>query len=241
MKLIKNARPERRTARPIWSLVRTADQYTGWIHKALVLRPDARYGDGKRTAKVTSLFASLDREASVTKHQPLTTVPFETRLEVAGDSVVDGENWLQLNLPDGKAAWMLGGDAALHPEKLSVLEMVELSKQFLGLPYLWGGTSTFGFDCSGFTQMLERHRGITMPRDASVQAKWDGGTPVERAALRAGDLLYFGADKKVNQTGMYLGNGEFINATRHLKPILQICKLSDPHWSKAFVTARRVK
>lgn len=225
-----------------WSRVRTADEYTGWIHKALVLRSDARYGEGKRTAKVTSLFASLYREASVTKHQPLITVPFETRLEVAGDSVVDGENWLQLNLPDGKAAWMLSGDATLNPKKLSVRAMVELSKQFLGLPYLWGGTSTFGFDCSGFMQMLERQRGITMPRDASVQAKWGGSTTVGRAALRAGDLLYFGsADKKVNHTGMYLGNGEFINATRHLKPVVQICKLSDPHWSKAFVTARRVK
>ncbi len=224
-----------------WSRVRMADEYTGWIHKALVLRSDTRYAEGKRTAKVTSLFASLYREASVTKHMPVITVPFETRLDVAGDSVVDGENWLQVNLPDGKAAWMLGGDATLNAEKLSVRGIVELSKQFLGLPYLWGGTSTFGFDCSGFTQMLERQRGITMPRDASLQAAWDGSAPVERAALRAGDLLYFGADKKVNHTGLYLGNGEFINATRHLKPVVQICKLADPHWSKAFVTARRVK
>ena len=225
-----------------WSRVRTADDYAGWIHKALVMRSDARYAEGKRTAKVTSLFASLYREASVTTHQPLITVPFETRLEVAGDSVVDGENWLQLNLPDGRPAWMLGGDATLDPKKLSVHAMVELSKQFLGLPYLWGGTSTFGFDCSGFMQILVRQRGIHMPRDASVQAIWDGSTPVDRAALRAGDLLYFGsAGKKVNHTGMYLGNGEFINATRHLKPVVQICKLSDPHWSKAFVTARRVK
>ena len=111
--------------------------------------------------------------------------------------------------------------------------MVELGKQYLGLPYLWGGRSTFGFDCSWFVQMLERQRGIMMPRDAGVQAAWDG--------VARGDLLYFGADKKVNNTGMYVGSGEFINATRHLKPVMHICKLSDPHWSKAFVTARRVK
>ena len=225
-----------------WSRVRTADDYLGWVHKALVTRADNRYGEGKRTAKVTSLFASLYRETSVTKHMPLITVPFETRLEVTGSSVVDNEKWLQLILPDGKAAWMLEGDATLIPEKLTVRGMVELSRQFLGLPYLWGGTSTFGFDCSGFTQMLERQRGLMMPRDASMQATWSGSTPVGRVELRAGDLLYFGsADKKVNHTGMYLGNGEFINATRHLKPVVQICKLSDPHWSRSFVTARRVK
>ena len=225
-----------------WSRVRTADDYSGWVHKALVTKADNRYGEGKRTAKVTSLFASLYRETSVTKHMPLITVPFETRLEVTGSSVVDNEKWLQLILPDGKAAWMLEGDATLSPEKLTVRGMVELSRQFLGLPYLWGGTSTLGFDCSGFTQMLERQRGLMMPRDASMQATWSGSTPVERVELRAGVLLYFGsADKKVNHTGMYLGNGEFINATRHLKPVVQICKLSDPHWSRSFVTARRVK
>ena len=52
--------------------------------------------------------------------------------------------------------------------------MVELGKPFLGLPYLWGGRPTLGFDCSGFVQMLERQRGIMMPRDAGVQAAWDG-------------------------------------------------------------------
>ena len=88
-------------------------------------------------------------------------------------------------------------------------------------------------------QLLVRQRGITMPRDASEQAAWDGSAPVDRAALR--DLLYFGADKKVNHTGMYLGSGEFINATRHLKPVVQISKMADPHWSKAFMTAHRVK
>jgi len=147
-----------------------------------------------------------------------------------------------VQLPDDKSAWILSGDATLRPENLTVNAMVEFSKHFAGLPYLWGGTSTFGYDCSGFTQMLARQRGISLPRDSGMQASWPGSIPVERPALRAGDLLYFGsAEKKITHTGMYLGNGEFINATRHLKPMVQICKLSDPHWSKAFITARRMK
>jgi hypothetical protein len=225
-----------------WSRVRSADEYTGWILKAWVRRSDQQYAVEGRIAKVTSLFASLYREASVTKHQPIATVPFETKLEVLGDSIVGEESWLQVRLPDQRVAWMLSGDAALNPEKLSLRAMLDLSKQFLGLPYLWGGTSTFGFDCSGFSQMLQRQRGVTMPRDTGMQATWTGAVPVERAALRPGDLLFFGSsNQKINHTGLYLGNGEFINATRHLKPVVQICKLSDPHWSKAYVTARRVK
>src|SRR5258707_9820431 len=119
-----------------WSRVRSPDEYTGWIHKAWVLRSDQPYAASGRIAKVTSLFASLYREASVTKHPPITTIPFETKLEVIGDAVAGEEKWLQIQLPDKKAAWMLSGDATLNPEKLSVREMVELSRQFLGLPYL---------------------------------------------------------------------------------------------------------
>jgi hypothetical protein len=225
-----------------WSRVRGADEYMGWIHKAWVLRSDQPYAASGRVAVVSSLFASVYRETSVTRHAPIVTVPFETKLEVIGDSTAGDERWLQVRLPDQKTAWMLNGDTNTNSEKLSVRAMVDLSRQFLGLPYLWGGTSTFGFDCSGFMQMLERQRGVTMPRDTGLQADWPGVTPVERSSLRVGDLLFFGSpDKKINHTGMYLGNGEFINATRHLKPVVQICKLSDPHWSKAYVTARRVK
>ncbi len=225
-----------------WSRVRMPDDYTGWIHKALVWRSDQPYAAGDHVAKVTSLFANLYREASVTKHQPIATVPFGTKLEITAESVVEQESWTQVKLPDQRSAWMLSGDATTNLEKRTVHAVLELSKQFLGLPYLWGGTSTFGFDCSGLMQLLMRERGSSLPRDASLQAAWPGAATVERAGLRPGDLLYFGsADKKINHTGMYLGSGEFINATRHLKPVVQICKLSDPHWSKAYVTARRAK
>jgi cell wall-associated NlpC family hydrolase len=225
-----------------WSRVRTPDEYSGWIYKAFLARADHPYASSGRVATVTSLFASLYRETSITKHQPITTVPFETKLEVLGESAVGEHQWLQISLPDKRSAWLQSGDATLNPEKLSIRAMVDLSRRFIGLPYLWGGTSTFGFDCSGFTQMLERQRGIIMPRDADQQAAWTGVVPVDRAGLRAGDLLFFGAsEKKITHTGLYIGNGEFVNATAHLHPVVQICKLSDPHWSKAFVTARRVK
>jgi cell wall-associated NlpC family hydrolase len=225
-----------------WSRVRTPDEYSGWIYKAFLARADHPYASSGRVATVTSLFASIYREASITKHQPVTTVPFETKLEITTESTVGEHQWLQVSLPDGRSAWLQSGDATLNPEKLTIRAMVDLSRRFVGLPYLWGGTSTFGFDCSGFTQMLERQRGIIMPRDADLQAAWTGVVPVDRAVLRAGDLLFFGAsEKKITHTGLYIGNGEFVNATAHLHPMVQICKLSDPHWSKAFVTARRVK
>ena len=128
-------------------------------------------------------------------------------------------------------------DPAAHP----LAEVVEFSRRFVGLPYLWGGTSTFGYDCSGFTQMLCRRRGVLIPRDASQQAAWTGMVPVTRDQLRPGDLLYFGeSPDKIIHTGMYLGNGEFIDATTWQQPVVQIDRLDDQHWASLFVAARRI-
>ncbi len=103
-----------------------------------------------------------------------------------------------------------------------------MAHKFLGITYTWGGVSSFGFDCSGFTQMLERQRGIEMPRDADLQAAWSGVIPVEREDLQPGDLLFFGASAaKITHTGMYLGNGEFIHDTTHDHPGVQISRLDD--------------
>jgi Cell wall-associated hydrolases (invasion-associated proteins) len=125
---------------------------------------------------------------------------------------------------------------------LSIDQSIALARRFLGIPYLWAGTSGFGFDCSGFTQMLMRSRGIDVPRDTRPQATWDGLAPVERAGLQPGDLLFFGKSaEKISHTAMYIGNGEIIHATRHDHPVVQISRLDDDPWTTRFVAARRVK
>jgi gamma-D-glutamyl-L-lysine dipeptidyl-peptidase len=120
--------------------------------------------------------------------------------------------------------------------------MLDLSRRFLGLPYTWGGTSSFGYDCSGFVQMLERRHGVKMPRDAQPQADWNGVVPVGLKDLAPGDLLYFGGSpKRITHTGVYLGDGKFISATTHETPVVRTDDVNDPHWSKLLVAARRVK
>jgi gamma-D-glutamyl-L-lysine dipeptidyl-peptidase len=224
---------------PGWARIRTADDYTGWTPLA-ALRLGPPYAAGERVAEVASLFAHIYREPSVTAHAPLITVPFETRLEIAAGEPPSG--WFRVRLADGRQGWVQAGDVARHPAPLSTAEMLALSKRFLGLPYTWGGTSSFGYDCSGFVQMLERRRGIPMPRDAQPQAEWSGVVPVERRALEPGDLLYFGGSgKRITHTGMYLGDGKFINATTYQTPTVRIDDLDDPHWAKLLVAIRRVK
>lgn len=152
------------------------------------------------------------------------------------------EGWLQVRLPGKTAAWIQSSDVVADPKPLSIPESIDLAKRFLGLPYLWGGTSSFGFDCSGFTQMLVRVRGITMPRDADKQAAWTGVIPVDRKDLQPGDLLFFGASpRNITHTAMYIGDGQFIQATTNGHPIIQISRLDDQPWTQLLVASRRVK
>jgi len=222
-----------------WARIRTADDYTGWTPLAS-LRTGPPYAAKGRVAEVQSLFAHVYREASVTKHAPVITVPFETKFEVITEP--DAQKWLQVRLPDDRPGWVQLGDISFDPKPLSIAEMVAFSKRFLGLPYTWGGTSSFGYDCSGLTQMLCRRRGVNLPRDAQPQAEWTGVAPVDRTALQAGDLLFFGSsEKKITHTGVYLGEGKFINATTHETPMVRIDNLDDPHWTRLLVAMRRVK
>jgi len=223
-----------------WARIRTADDYSGWTPLSALL-PGKAYAASGRVAEVASLFAHIYREADVTAHAPLLTVPFESRLEVAAEPPGQGR-WLQVRLPDGRAGWVQAGDIAFDAKPLGIPEMLEFSKRFLGLPYTWGGTSTFGYDCSGFAQMLMRRRGVLMPRDAQPQADWSGMAPVERNGLKPGDLLYFGESaKKITHTGVYLGDGKFIDATTWQTPMVRIDDLNDAHWSPLLVAVRRVK
>ncbi len=222
-----------------WARIRTADDYNGWAPLA-GLRTGQPYAAKGRVAEVQSLFAHVYREASVTKHAPVITVPFEAKLEVIAEPAE--QKWIQVRLPDDRSGWVQLGDVAFDPKPLTIPEMIAFSKRFLGLPYTWGGTSSFGYDCSGFAQMLCRRRGVNMPRDAQPQAEWSGVAPVERKDLKAGDLLYFGpSEKKITHTGIYIGEGKFINATTHETPAVRIDNLDDPHWTRILVAMRRVK
>ncbi len=228
-----------------WFRVRTEDGYEGWMRAGALRRlapAEAPYASRGATARVASIFANLYYEPDVTRRAPLATIPFEARLEIVREPETEERRWLQVRLPDGRTAWIQRGDISADAAPLGTAQLVEFARRFIGLPYRWGGASTFGYDCSGFTQMLMRQRGVLIPRDAAPQMRWDGFTAVDRADLQPGDLLFFGpAPDKITHSGMYLGNGEFIHATTWLRPQVQVSRLDDPHWAQLLVACRRLK
>lgn len=226
-----------------WAKIRSADDYTGWTQLTNLRKlSEQPYAVHRPAIRVSQLSANIYREPDVTKHAPVVTIPWESRLEVVPDQVANSGSWLKVRLPDASEAYVQTGDVSSDFSPLTIDQMIAVARKFLGVTYTWGGTSSFGFDCSGFTQMLERQRGVTMPRDANVQAAWSGAVLVQRKDLQPGDLLFFGESAEhITHTGMYIGNGEFIQDTTHNHPIVQISKLDDAPWTGLLVTARRVK
>ncbi|PYX43256.1 MAG: glycoside hydrolase, partial [Acidobacteria bacterium] len=228
-----------------WAKVRTSDDYTGWVRLDATLRPanhDTGHSNSVKTVQVNSQLANLYRETDVTAHRPVLSLPFETRLEVEKIGGGDDAGWFQVHLLDGQSAWIQAGDVTTDFRSLTIDESIALAKRFLGVTYLWGGRSSLGYDCSGFTQMLVRSRGINMPRDADLQAAWSGVVAVDRKHLRPGDLLFFGsAPDHITHTGMYIGHGQFIHDTTNGHPGVQISRLRDQPWTRLLVASRRLK
>lgn len=226
-----------------WYKIRTADEYAGWVAASdLLPLNNGPYAPDHKAVEVAGLSANIYREPDLTLHAPLLQLPWEARLEVVLGTAGNGPRWLQVRLVDGQIAWVQNGDVSTKPAPLSIDQVLELAHRFLGVTYTWGGVSSFGFDCSGFTQMLVRQRGIEMPRDADLQAAWSGVAPVNRKDLQPGDLVFFGSSAaKITHTGMYLGYGMFIHDTTHDRPGVQISRLDDMPWTNLLVAARRVK
>lgn len=111
------------------------------------------------------------------------------------------------------------------------------AKSYSGVPYLWGGTTPSGFDCSGFTQYVFMKNGITLPRTSSQQ--YQVGTAVSFNSLIPGDLVFFNfnSGSVVSHVGIYLGDGQFISATSGKGVITYGFT---PYWKNAYVGAKRI-
>lgn len=126
----------------------------------------------------------------------------------------------------------LSGNSQTNPQGDN--EIINTAKSFLGTPYVWGGTSPSGFDCSGFTQYVLAQNGKSIPRTS--QEQFASGQAVDKSNLQAGDLVFYG-NGEATHVGIYEGNNKIIHSP-HTGDVVKESDFST-YWTSAYLGARR--
>lgn len=205
------------------------------------------YADTAKTGTITATSLNL-RSGPSTSKAVVVTLKQGTKLTITDTS----GSWYKVKTPAGTVGWVsstyvstgtsaVASRAATTSRAAISQNIVGYAKGFLGVKYVWGGSSPSGFDCSGFVQYVYNHFGIKIERVASAQAKQ--GTTVKKSELKAGDLVFFDTDgghNRVNHVGMYIGNGNFIQASSGKSAHkVVISTLTSGFYADTYMTAKR--
>ncbi|MCU0468294.1 MAG: C40 family peptidase [Arcicella sp.] len=235
-----------------WLLIQTPDQYISWVDRgAITMMNKDLMERWKVVPKViyTRAYGSAYSE-------PSEEAPTVSDL-VAGcmmELVAEKGDFYQVVFPDQRQGFVPKREANIYNQWLAGIAVTEenltkTAKRMMGVPYLWGGTSFKGVDCSGFTKMAYFLNGIVLPRDASQQVMI--GETIDKtgnwAELKAGDLLFFGekredGSERVVHVAMWLGNGEFIHASDKVRvgSMMATAPNYDEYNAKRYLRAKRI-
>lgn len=203
-----------------WYQVQTPDNYIGWVEGTTIERVSKADVDSYQT-KTKLMFAKPYGFSYTKPDENAQTISDLTwgDLLVVKDTL---DNFYEVSYPDNRQAFVPKNEVINFQKwqkttQASEQSLVDAATRMMGLPYLWGGTSWKGVDCSGFTRMIYQNNGILLPRDASQQVY--AGEEVAFGQLKAGDLLFFGEKatpekpEKVVHVGMWIGNNQFIHSS----------------------------
>ncbi len=203
--------------------VQTPEKYIKWMNAgALAPMTQVEFDAWSKSDKVIYIggfgyaYAKPDSKSLIVTD--LLTGNILKRINADGD-------FTKVNLPDGTPAFVLteklmNYEDWLDSRKLTAQNIEKAAFSYMGTPYVWGGTSGKGLDCSGFTKNVFLQNGIMLPRDASQQVRVGKEIPLDKnlSNLQKGDLLFFGhkatpnKKERVTHVGIYLGDGQFIHA-----------------------------
>ncbi|MDD4058050.1 MAG: C40 family peptidase [Bacteroidales bacterium] len=211
-----------------WTRAITPEGYIAWVSSGSIAYMNLEQFNDWRAAK----------KVIITSHYTLYRAGASERSDVVADGVMGNivkfiataGPYVKVELPDGRVAFVLTSHTAdfsrwLSSRNPSPENILTTAREFVGFPYMWGGTSIKAMDCSGFTKTVYFLNGVILERDASQQAKT--GEDVELTDdfgnLKAGDLLFFGSkatenrSERITHVGIYMANGEFIHAATSVR------------------------
>lgn len=237
-----------------WLQVQTPDQYIAWVDGGgITLMKDKEFAQWQEKTKLIYtkpygfVYAKMNADSATISDLVYGDVlAYEDRI---GD-------YYKVNFPDGRVGFILRSESQMLRDwaaqrNPTQQNFVETAKRLTGLPYLWGGTSFKGVDCSGFTKTVFFMNGLVLPRDASQQAQVGELVSTQNGwdYLQPGDLLFFGVPAKdgkaerVVHVGMWIGNKEFIHSSKWVR--ISSVDPAAPNFEeselKRFLYAKRIK
>ncbi|MDO4702999.1 C40 family peptidase [Tannerella sp.] len=206
-----------------WLRIQTPDNYTGYTKSGNVTEMNAAtFTAWTDTPKIIFLahhgfaYSRADR-----KSPPVSDLVAGNMLRLEGKTGA----FYRISYPDGRTAFVLKGEAQPVDEwlkriNLTAESILATAQSFMGVPYLWGGTSSKAMDCSGLVKTVFFLHGLILQRDASQQCVTGEQIDITNGYgnLRPGDLLFFGKSRdRIRHVGIYMGNDEFIHEATQVK------------------------
>jgi len=185
-----------------WCIATGDDNYTGYVERRF-LTDGAVSPDAMICVPFASVRQSPERSAQLVVR--LSIGSCVTRLENQGQ-------WTQIGFPGGETGWVMTVQLT-DSHGLNYTHAPQRAMSLFGTPYLWGGSSAYGIDCSGLTQLMYRLCGVILLRDAHLQRDDSRFDHITFDALEPGDLVFFGTPDKITHVGMHHSPGKYIHST----------------------------
>ena len=202
-----------------WNLIKTLDGYEGWMHSFYMHASNVYFN--REIIIFDRNMPVFSRKNDLNSLQMV--MSFGSKVPILNEH----DDFLEIIFPDETSGFIIDNQIKMKKNRRNI---VSLSKNLLGVPYLWGGVSSFGYDCSGFVQSILKALNISIARDSSDQYGDERLCGVDFKDAKPGDLIFFFENEKVNHVGFILDDYGIMHCSGEVK--IESCDKNNDDYNK---------